>query len=245
MKKRNIKIIKSSSRIATCMFALICAGICAGCSLPPEPEEKQEEYSNTQVLEESGLEEEPRIIEIEKSAPVQDKAETEGDDIETITVADKEKEEAEERKETEEKKETKEKKETEERKGTEEKAETVTEDKGKVVIGMEAQESETKTVGSMITGTFSRNEGGVVIYPAYQTEDGQQIMITLDMNAQLPVWKGYERDVLHIVGLEEDKYRITGAAWAGESYWGVETNSETNLEEAVEYRDVVYSYEAR
>ena len=217
------------------MFAVLCVGICAGCSLPQEPKEKHEEYQNNQVFEKFGLEED-QIIEIEKSAPMQNQAEAESEDVQTITVAEKEKEEREraEKKEKEEKEETKEnkgsleKKETEERTGTKEK-----------------QESETKTEECRITGTFSRNEGGVVVYPAYKTGDGQQILISLDMYAQLPVWDGYEKDVLYIVGLEEDKYRITGAAWAGESYWGVETNPETNLEEAVEYRDVVYSYEER
>ena len=224
MKKRNIKIIKKSSRIATGMFAVLCAGIFAGCSLPSEPEEKHEEYQNNQVFEEFGLEEN-QIIEIEKSVPGQNQAETECEDIQTITVAEKEKEDRE-RTEKKEKEETKEKKETEEKKVT------------------EVQE-ETKTEAYKITGTFSRNEGGVVVYPAYQRADGQQVMIELDMNSQLPVWDGYESDVLHIVGLEEEKYRITGAAWAGEAYWGVETNQETNKEEAVEYRDVVYSYEQR
>ena len=38
---------------------------------------------------------------------------------------------------------------------------------------------------------------------------------------------------------------FTNASWTGEPYWGTEVNPETNEVVAVEYRDAVYSYEAR
>ncbi len=96
---------------------------------------------------------------------------------------------------------------------------------------------------SVITGTFSRMEGGVMTYPAYYTESGEQVFVNVDMEAPYPSWEGYEKDVLKILNLEEDKFRVTGAYWLGDSYWGTETNPETNQPVAVEYRDAAYSFE--
>jgi len=112
-----------------------------------------------------------------------------------------------------------------------------------------AERKDTETAGQtdsgVISGTFCRNEGGVTEYPAYIAEDGTQHLISLDLYADAPFWEGYENDVLRIVGLDAGKYRLTGASWAGDPYWGTEYSPENDMTVAVEYRDAVYSYAVR
>lgn len=110
---------------------------------------------------------------------------------------------------------------------------------------MAAEQVVYEVPNGVITGTFSRTEGGVTEYPVYFTAEGEQYLISLDLYATNPSWQGFEKDVLHMVGLEDAKYIVTNAAWTGEPYWGCEVNPETNEVVAVEYRDAVYSYEAR
>lgn len=59
--------------------------------------------------------------------------------------------------------------------------------------------------------------------------------ISLAQDAAAPVWDNYEKDVLSHLALPSEKYRITGAAWDGDSY---------HNEEGLLCRNAVYNAEA-
>ena len=110
---------------------------------------------------------------------------------------------------------------------------------------MAAEQVVYEVPNGVITGTFSRTEGGVTEYPAYFTAEGEQYLISLDLYAASPSWDGFEKDVLHMVGLEDAKYIVTNASWTGEPYWGTEVNPETNeVQEEESSQDVTAEDEA-
>lgn len=43
--------------------------------------------------------------------------------------------------------------------------------------------------------------------------------ISLSQNADSPSWDNYQSDILTYLGLEDTKYRITGACWDGDAYY--------------------------
>lgn len=64
-----------------------------------------------------------------------------------------------------------------------------------------------------INGVFSAPSEAVETYRLSGQKD-----VTVPGTAEKPVWDGYETDILSALGLDNDYYRITDAAWDGESY---------------------------
>lgn len=95
-----------------------------------------------------------------------------------------------------------------------------------------------------ITGTFARSAQ----FDSYKTQlimpDGNPFAVNCDMKGAYPSWEGYQQDILKILGLDPNQYRVTGAGWSGDTYWGVENLPSYGADVAVEYRDAIYPYEA-
>ena len=233
---------KYAKRMAVCM-TFLALGVFAGCNVIPLSEGNSSEVSNPQVMEVLSPGEDGTVSEIEKTETTEEKTvgkENAGkqpgntDQKENEIVAEKKEEPA--------GKDEHERKEEQVRKEVQVREE---EPVRKEEQPMAEEQVEYEMPDGVITGTFSRTEGGVMEYPAYLTAEGEQYLISLDLYAASPSWEGFEKDVLHMVGLEDAKYIVTNASWTGEPYWGCEVNPETNEVVAVEYRDAVYSYEAR
>ena len=95
-----------------------------------------------------------------------------------------------------------------------------------------------------ITGTFARIEGDSDTYGTTLWVGENRYQVKTDIHGQHPSWEGYQDDVIKILGLDASQYRVTGAGWAAEPYWGVEYVPELGCNAAVEYRDAVYPFEA-
>ncbi len=240
--KKTVRRKKYAKRMAACM-TFLALGVFAGCNVIPLSEGNSSEISNPRVMEVLSPGEDGAVSEIEKTETTEGKtAGKENAGKQPGNTGQKESEIVAEKKEEQPGKDEHERKEESERKEVQVREE---ESVRKEEQTMAAEQVVYEVPNGVITGTFSRTEGGVTEYPAYFTAEGEQYLISLDLYATNPSWQGFEKDVLHMVGLEDAKYIVTNAAWTGEPYWGCEVNPETNEVVAVEYRDAVYSYEAR
>ncbi|MBQ6638731.1 MAG: hypothetical protein IJH82_08805 [Lachnospiraceae bacterium] len=114
------------------------------------------------------------------------------------------------------------------------------------LVGTKVSEPFWSAAEEPIQGIFARSEGGVTAYTTdYILPDGTAFVVPVDMDQSLhPSWEGYEKDILKILGLDSSLYRITGAGWAGDSYYSVECDERFGMNVAVAYRNAVYPYEA-
>lgn len=95
-----------------------------------------------------------------------------------------------------------------------------------------------------ITGTFARSAQFDNYQTSFVMPDGNLMNVNCNMKGNYPAWEGYQADIIKILGLDPNQYRVTGAGWSGESYWGVEYLAAYGCDVAIEYRDAVYPFEA-
>ena len=97
-----------------------------------------------------------------------------------------------------------------------------------------------------VTGTFERDASDYTDFGTGIMEGNEEWTVRVDLDNTFPSWEGYEKDVLKIAGIPDEKienYRITGADWAGDKYFDVTVFNDK--ETVVERRDATYSYEAK
>lgn len=68
-----------------------------------------------------------------------------------------------------------------------------------------------------IDGTFLAPSEDCGEYELAGTEN-----VKVARDSAMPVWPGYETDILASLNLKPEYYRITGAAWRGDAYWSQE-----------------------
>ena len=95
-----------------------------------------------------------------------------------------------------------------------------------------------------ITGTFSKSQGDIENFSTSLFVDGKQYTVPVNMDGNYPSWDTYQSDILKILNLSPAEYRITGAGWKGDIYWGEEYYQPLDSIVAVQYRDAIYPFEA-
>ena len=97
-----------------------------------------------------------------------------------------------------------------------------------------------------IRGSFERDASDFDYYETGVWNEDVQWEILVNIDNAVPMWEGYEEDVLKIARVSDEElpnYRITGAQWSGEKYYAVENINGNDV--VVEKRDAEYSFEMK
>ena len=112
------------------------------------------------------------------------------------------------------------------------------------LVSKQASEPFWSAAEEPITGTFARSAQFDNYQTSFVMPDGNLMNVNCNMLGNYPAWDGYQADILKILGLDPNVYRVTGARWDGDTYWGVEYLPSYGADVAVEYRNAIYPYEA-